>query len=67
MFGVPSFQTLMQYAVVVTSTLDANILVAARCTNRDLGMLQKLSNAIHPMGQQKIDPHWTHLLIDEVR
>jgi len=59
----------MRYRVIITSCLDASILVAAQCTNATLAMLEEHTmDSIHPhhMMKHQIVPHWTHLLIDEV-
>lgn len=61
---------LMAYRVVVCSCLDAGILVGAHCTNSTLARIEtELSDSLHPHRPNKppITPHWTHLLIDEVR
>lgn len=67
-FALPPFKTLMSYRVVVTCCLDANILVAAKCTNSFLTELEEaVMDSIHPIGTKHTasQPHWTHLLIDE--
>lgn len=59
----------MQFRVVVTSCLDAGILVGAQCTNtRLMAMEDEVAASIHPHRKPKhvVQPHWTHLLIDEV-
>jgi len=59
----------MQYRVVVCSCLDANILVRAQCTNAKLMSLEEeITASIHPNRRHRhiVQPHWTHLLIDEV-
>lgn len=59
----------MNYRVVVTSCLDANILVEALCTNTALYLLEEHAmGSIHPHRKIKhqVTPHWTHLIIDEV-
>jgi hypothetical protein len=59
----------MEYRVVVCSCLDANILVRAQCANMALmAMEEETSSAIHPhrKANHVAQPHWTHLLIDEV-
>jgi len=59
----------MQYRVVVCSCLDASILVGAQCTNSTLMALEEETmSAIHPCQKPRhvAQPHWTHLLIDEV-
>ncbi|KAF5336688.1 hypothetical protein D9758_015674 [Tetrapyrgos nigripes] len=67
-FALPPFKQLMRYRVVITSCLDANILVAAECTNTTLALLEEhVMGSIHPhhMMKHQLVPHWTHLLIDE--
>jgi len=69
-FSIPPWKTLMQFRVVVTSCLDAGILVSAQCTNTQLmAMEDEVAASIHPHRKPKhiVQPHWTHLLIDEVR
>ena len=68
LFSLPEFSKMMQYKVVVTTCHDADMLVQARLTNRDLtelalGMLFKIS----PTSVIDINPtlHWTALLVDE--
>lgn len=65
----------MRYRVVVTSCLDASILVKAHCTNTALAMLEEhVMDTLRPnrnrtnFGSVNLDEeaHWTHLLIDEV-
>ncbi|KAK7460460.1 adenylosuccinase ade13 [Stygiomarasmius scandens] len=67
-FALPPWKQLMRYRVIITSCLDASILVAAHCTNATLAMLEEHTmDSIHPhhMMKHQIVPHWTHLLIDE--
>lgn len=59
---------MLAYRVVVTSCMDASILMRARLTN--VGMMEmeaELMGALHPSrrGSEPVQPHWTHLLIDE--
>lgn len=68
-FSIPPWKKLMQYRVVVCSCLDASILVTAQCTNSKLmTMEEEVIASLHPNRKQKhvVQPHWTHLLIDEV-
>lgn len=68
-FALPPWKTLFKYRVVVCSCLDANILVGAQFTNRTLmAMEEEVTANYHPNRPQKyiVEPHWTHLLIDEV-
>lgn len=59
----------MKYRVVACSCIDANILADAQCTNISLMRLEsEVLSSIHPHAEQAVvKPHWTHLLIDEVR
>ncbi|MCJ1437606.1 hypothetical protein MMC27_006993 [Xylographa pallens] len=69
LFSLPAFPRLMRYRIVVTTCRDADILVQARVTNRDLFRLEAvITEALYPDSQResaKIPPHWTALLIDE--
>ncbi|KAJ4480980.1 P-loop containing nucleoside triphosphate hydrolase protein [Lentinula aciculospora] len=67
-FSIPPWRMLMNYRVVVTSCLDANILVDSACTNTVLCAFEEYTvSSLHPHRKIKhqIVPHWTHLLIDE--
>ncbi|KAJ7855002.1 P-loop containing nucleoside triphosphate hydrolase protein [Mycena olivaceomarginata] len=67
-YGLPPWDVLLRYRVVVCSCLDAGILVDAHCTNTALARLEAdIVGSLHPRRQLKepIMPHWTHLLIDE--
>ncbi|KAF9034497.1 P-loop containing nucleoside triphosphate hydrolase protein [Hymenopellis radicata] len=65
-FAIPQWPVLMAKRVVVTSCLDAGILARAYCTNTCLGMLEDgTMNILHPTIRRRIEPHWTHLIIDE--
>ncbi|KDR78399.1 hypothetical protein GALMADRAFT_245562 [Galerina marginata CBS 339.88] len=67
-FSLPPWKKLMQYRVVVCSCLDASILVGAQCTNTKLmTMEEEITASLHPNRKPKhvVQPHWTHLLIDE--
>jgi hypothetical protein len=69
-FALPPWNVLLRYRVVVCSCLDAGILVDAHCTNNALARLEAdIVGSLHSRRQVKepIMPHWTHLLIDEVR
>ncbi len=69
-FAIPPWKKLMQYRVVVCSCLDASILVGARCTNTALmAMEEEIISTLHPHRKERqlVQPHWTHLLIDEVQ
>ena len=59
--------SLMAFKIVVTTCQDADILVQARLTNRDLMSLQnRLLEALHPGTARRLTPiHWTALLVDE--
>lgn len=75
MFSIPSWKRLMQFRVVVCSCRDADILVQARCTNRDLGRWEKsVVDSLRGGSDEEIDViqkgetvrlHWSVLLIDE--
>ncbi|KAJ7593410.1 P-loop containing nucleoside triphosphate hydrolase protein [Mycena floridula] len=67
-FGLPPLATLMRYRVVVTCCLDADILVQAKCTNLALAALEvSMMNSLYPTKPRHrvMQPHWTHLLVDE--
>lgn len=69
LFSIPNFDRLMTYTIVVTTCRDADLLVQARVTNRDLSKLERgITAAVHYGG--KLDDfntslHWDALLIDE--
>ena len=67
MFSLPSFEQLMRLKIVVSTCCDAEILLRARISNRDLCNLeQRLFAAIHPeASQSQAQLHWTGLLMDE--
>jgi len=54
----------------VTSCLDAGILLAAQCSNSSITALETyMMGALHPTPNDqppRPNPHWTHLIIDEV-
>ncbi|KAK2759894.1 hypothetical protein FQN54_002628 [Arachnomyces sp. PD_36] len=68
LFSLPSFEKLMKYKIVVTTCRDADMLIQARLTNRDL---MKLGHRMFSSMFQGSDPpqedllHWTALLVDE--
>ncbi|CAK5271393.1 unnamed protein product [Mycena citricolor] len=67
-FALPSWDVLLKYRVVVTSCVDAGILIDAHCTNFALARLEtQLMGCLRPRKQsaKPVLPHWTHLLIDE--
>ncbi|KAF9480299.1 P-loop containing nucleoside triphosphate hydrolase protein [Pholiota conissans] len=67
-FALPPWKQLMKYRVIVTSCLDAAILLRAQCTNITLmAMEEEVTVSLHPHRPRKhiVQPHWTHLLIDE--
>ncbi|KAJ8090463.1 adenylosuccinase ade13 [Marasmius tenuissimus] len=65
-FALPPWKALMKYKVVVTSCLDAAMLVSAHCTNVVLGALEdEIMEGLHCEDRKPATPHWTHLLIDE--
>lgn len=56
MFSLPEWKVLMGYRVVVCSTKDAEILVEARCTNRDLGRWEKsITDSLRGIGEPSND------------
>lgn len=80
MFSLPEWKTLMGFRVIVCSTRDAEILVEARCTNRDLARWEKgVVDSLRGIGDEKddngrhgvvekgqsVNVHWTALLLDE--
>lgn len=67
-FSIPPYEELMRTQVVVCSCMDASILVTARATNAATMQAQyDLHTIVQPrVIGPRIDPHWTHLLIDEV-
>lgn len=80
MFSLPEWKTLMGFRVIVCSTRDAEILVEARCTNRDLARWEKcVIDSLRGIGDEKddngrhgvvekgqsVNVHWTALLLDE--
>ena len=71
-FNLPPMPMLMTYKIVVTTCKDADMLVQARVTNRDLIALQRnLAKSINPYGdegilsEKEIPLHWSALIIDE--
>jgi hypothetical protein len=68
-YALPPWEVLMRYRVVVCSCIEAAILVDAHCTNSALARLEtEIVGSLHPhRHKEPIMPHWTHLLIDEVR
>ena len=69
-FSIPPLPEIMAYKVVVTTCQDADILVQARVTNRDLISVQKnLLMTIHPdrayVADTEAPLHWTALIVDE--
>ena len=69
-FSLPPFDQLMSFKVVVSSCRDANILVEAKVTNRNLTTLQhNLATSINPdsinLRAMSYPLHWTALLVDE--
>lgn len=68
MFSLPGFKAMMGYKVVVTTCRDADMLVKARLTNRDLMKLAcetvaAVSSKVSVRAEDML--HWTALLIDE--
>ena len=70
-FNIPPFEELMLLKVVITTCKDADMLVRAKVTNRDLIALQKnMSMTIHPENSADTiriaSPlHWAALVVDE--
>lgn len=67
-FCLPSLQELLAYRVVVTSCLDAILLLDTRVTNLDMyGLYTNVVNALRPLdgGPSDHRMHWTALLIDD--
>ena len=69
-FSIPPLPILMAYKVVITTCRDADALVQARVTNRDLISVQKrLVTTIHPDQPRPADTaatlHWAALIVDE--
>lgn len=67
-FSLPPFETVMAYSVVVSTCRDAEMLLSARLTNRDLhAVSSRLFRAIHPTAPPPPTTtlHWSALLIDE--
>ena len=68
LFSLPDFRKFMQYKVVVCSCTDADMLVQARLTNKDMTKLAlETTFSISPAAIVDMRPptHWTALLIDE--
>ncbi|RVX74590.1 hypothetical protein B0A52_01716 [Exophiala mesophila] len=69
LFSLPPFGQLMSYSVVVTTCRDANILIEARLTNKDLAELAfSTMSAVSPSAVEDLTTpllHWTALLLDE--
>ncbi|EEH03233.1 conserved hypothetical protein [Histoplasma capsulatum G186AR] len=68
LFSMPEFKTMMSYKVVVTTCMDAHILVRARLSNQDLmklgfEMFSSISPGIKPNPRDML--HWTALIVDE--
>ncbi len=68
-FGLPKPEALLNYRVVVSTCLDADILNKANLNNwSTMGMEAELRRKLHPrlFEEDRVLPHWTHLIIDEV-
>ena len=66
-FTLPPHEKLLQYQIVITTCRDADILVRACVTNRDLFHLEtRMHSILHP-NEPPLKPrlHWTGLLVDE--
>lgn len=66
-FGLPPFKTLMNYKVIVTTCRDADMLIRARLTNRDLHELEhNFQSILHPEDEPDFRPlHWDAVFLDE--
>jgi helicase MOV-10 len=70
LFSLPSFDVLMSYKVVVTTCRDADMLLQARLTNRDINHLARSMMRVFAPQTEASSPgsqilHWTALLMDE--
>ncbi|KAK5070578.1 hypothetical protein LTR64_000250 [Lithohypha guttulata] len=65
--ALPDFETMMSFEVVVTTCRDANMLITAGLTNKDLAHL--VTRTVLAICPDAIDTskllHWTALIIDE--
>lgn len=69
-YALPPWKTFLKYRVVVTSCMDSGNLAVAQFTNVALmDMEAEALSAFHPHREASVtvQPHWTHLIIDEVR
>ena len=70
-FGLPDFRSLMGFKLVITTCVDADILVQARVSNRDLISLQQQLKAVISPRDYRISAfeqyslHWTALFLDD--
>lgn len=66
-FSLPPFKALMNFRVVVTTCRDADMLIRARLTNRDLHELEhNFQSILHPEDQPDFRPlHWDAVFLDE--
>lgn len=66
-FALPPIKLLLAKRVIVTSCVDASLLLSARCTNLALSRLEsQVSSAIHPLLPPSIvHPHFAYFLLDE--
>ena len=68
-FSIPPIDTLMRYKIVITTCQDADLLIQARVSNRDLYYLHRdMTSTLFP--SQSPSPrcpplHWSALIIDE--
>lgn len=66
LFSIPSFATMMNFKVVVTTCRDADMLVQARLTNVDLAVLtRQISVIASSSSAEPLRLHWSALLLDE--
>jgi helicase MOV-10 len=66
-FVLPEFRRMMRYKVVVTTCLDASMLLKAKLTNSDLFHIEHdFMSSLHPLSNiPPVHLHWNALLIDE--
>ena len=62
-FSFPPWEKLMAAKVVVTDCMSAFELIKARCTNRDIAIVQEMYGTALGYGMRSW--HWTHLFVDE--
>ena len=66
-FGLPAYDRLMRFPVIVCGMQDSRILTDAGASNGNTMRGDwEISRVIHPTRTRRIEPHWTHLIVDEV-